>query len=779
MITIRRLERTSESDIVTAGLVRRAVIMGAVVGLVLLGLLLAGRGSAAASAQAALGPFRYDLDVDVDYVDPALAFFVPSWQLEYATCATLVNYPDAAAPVGSRLVPEIAAGMPTISADGLTYTFTIRDDFWFSPPAAGERVTAQSMKYTFERTLHRRMSSPAQPFFDDIVGAQAFIGGAATEITGIVAQGDTLTITLVEPAGDFLARVAMPFMCAVPLSLPINPDGVPAPVPSAGPYYIATWSPRQSIVALRNPHYTGTRPRHFDSIEYTIGYPPATILQRIQEGLSDHGPVPLSAHADLAARYGPNSPAAQRGRQQWFANVTPTLRYLAMNTERPLFANRYMRQAVNFALDRPAMAAQRGEHAGVVTDQYLPPQVPGFRDEAIYPLDGPDVVRALELVALAGGPPDDPAVIYTCTALVCVNSAQIVQANLRAIGIDSTIMAFPRVEQFCRARTRGEPFDITIEGWFGDYLDPWPFIGLMDGTTIRDGFCVNNNVSYFDDPAFNARMQLAHGMHGDARYEALGQLDVDLARDAAPLAAYINDNDRDFFSERIGCHVRHPIYDTNLAALCVRPAISIDDVSVTEPESGAANAVFTVRLASQDSTPVTVAFETVDESATGGADYVAASGTVTFAPGEQRQTVSVSVNADALAESTETFAVVLSAESRGTVVDGQGTATIVDRPPPPTPQPPPPQSPGPQPPTPPQPQPMPPPVQRFCRVPNVVGRTLRTARRMIRGRRCRVGRVRYARSRRARSRVISQRPRRGARLRVGARVNLVVSRGRR
>ena len=59
--------------------------------------------------------------------------------------------------------------MPTISEDGLTYTFQIRNDFAFSPPASGV-VTAQSMKYTFERTLSHEMASPASQFFTNIVG---------------------------------------------------------------------------------------------------------------------------------------------------------------------------------------------------------------------------------------------------------------------------------------------------------------------------------------------------------------------------------------------------------------------------------------------------------------------------------------------------------------------------------------------------------------------------------------------------------------------------------
>ena len=72
------------------------------------------------------GTFRYSLDQDIDYVDPALAYYLPTWEIEYATCSMLVNYPDAAAPRGARLVPDGAAAMPTVSRDGKTYTFRVR-----------------------------------------------------------------------------------------------------------------------------------------------------------------------------------------------------------------------------------------------------------------------------------------------------------------------------------------------------------------------------------------------------------------------------------------------------------------------------------------------------------------------------------------------------------------------------------------------------------------------------------------------------------------------------
>jgi hypothetical protein len=98
--------------------------------------------------------------------------------------------------------------------------------------------------------------------------------------------------------------------------------------------------------------------------------------------------------------------------------------------------------------------------------------------------------------------------------------------------------------------------------------------------------------------------------------------------------------------------------------------------------------------------------------------------------------------------------------------------------PPPPPPPPPPSPPSSPPPSPPPPSPRPP-SGKACLVPNVVGRRLATARVRIRRARCAVGRIRYARSVRARGRVLAQSPRAGARRPRGTRVRLTVSKGRR
>lgn len=109
------------------------------------------------------------------------------------------------------------------------------------------------------------------------------------------------------------------------------------------------------------------------------------------------------------------------------------------------------------------------------------------------------------------------------------------------------------------------------------------------------------------------------------------------------------------------------------------PTISINNVSVTEGNSGTTLATFTVSLSHAYTDAVTVDYATADGSATlRDNDYVQTSGTLTFAPGETSRTFSVAVNGDLHAEGNEDFVVNLSHATNATIDQAQGRATIVD-----------------------------------------------------------------------------------------------------
>lgn len=111
----------------------------------------------------------------------------------------------------------------------------------------------------------------------------------------------------------------------------------------------------------------------------------------------------------------------------------------------------------------------------------------------------------------------------------------------------------------------------------------------------------------------------------------------------------------------------------------ISPGVSVNDISVTEGNSGTTAAVFTLDLTSPVTSPVTVNWATADGTAAGGSDFTAASGTVAFAAGESQKTVTVNVVGDTTVEGNEQFTVTLSGASSGlTIADGQGIGTITN-----------------------------------------------------------------------------------------------------
>jgi ELWxxDGT repeat protein len=107
-------------------------------------------------------------------------------------------------------------------------------------------------------------------------------------------------------------------------------------------------------------------------------------------------------------------------------------------------------------------------------------------------------------------------------------------------------------------------------------------------------------------------------------------------------------------------------------------AVCIYDATVAEGHSGTQTAAFTVTLSAASTQTVTVAYATGNGTSTAGSDYQAASGTLTFAPGEISKTVTVLVNGDRLAEPNETFVVNLSNPTNAVIADGHAVGTIAD-----------------------------------------------------------------------------------------------------
>jgi len=531
---------------------------------VALGLGLLAAAGLAGPAQKKSGTLRLSSILDVDSVDPAIAYFPQSWMLEYATCAELYNYPDRPAPQGAIVLPEVASGFPKVSKDAKTQTIQLKRSYRFH---TGQRVTAANFVAAFNRDANPKLLSPARQYLHEIVGADAVIAGKAQTISGVKALGPyRLQIRTTRPLPDLVSRLTMPLFCPIAVNTP--PHEIDDPLGS-GPYYIASRVPGRQVVLERDRFYRGSRPANVDHVVFTVGPGQEACRRAVEQDELDWCDL-LSepAYREVAARYGINAP---NGR--FFFNPTLATGYIAFNHDRRAFKGPGqipLMKAINWAIDRPALVRASGYLGGKRTDQILPPAM--ARSASIYPLKAvteQNLARARALLARARFKPKK-LVLYTATSPVFFSIwAQIFRFNMTRLGIDVEIKYFGTAgAMFAAAGTRGAPFDVVTGRWTADYADPISFFGpLLDGNSLKPRG--NYNIAYFDRPKYNRAIERIDRLTGAARRRAWAALDVEMMRDDPPWAPFLNAARADFVSRSFGCFVFQPAIGVmDIAAAC-------------------------------------------------------------------------------------------------------------------------------------------------------------------------------------------------------------------
>jgi ABC-type transport system substrate-binding protein len=526
--------------------------------------LLAAGGFAGPTQKEKGGTLRIGRPRDVDSVDPALAYVPDSWMIGFATCARLYSYPDKAAPEGAIAIPEVAKGFPRVSRDGMTQTMELRRTYRFH---TGQPVTAANYVAAFNRDANPQMQSPATVYMHEIVGADAVMNGEAQTISGVRAMGPyTLEIRTTRPLGDLVSRLTMPFFCPIAVNMPVEPSGIDDPLGS-GPYYVASRVRNRQVVLERNGFYRGSRPANVDQAVWTITGREACRVAVERNELDYCGGlgIPPSTYAETAAKYGIN----RKGGQLFF-NPTLGTAFFVFNHDRPAFKGLGqipLKQAINWAIDRPALVRAAGYLGGKRTDQILPPAM--SRTANIYPLGGVTVrslARARALLAKAKLRPKR-LVLYTPIFDPDPAWAQIFQFNLKRLGIDVEISYYPTEAYYKKIGTRGEPFDVALFGGVGvDYADPNAIFVGLNGDNIRDEG--SPNVAYFDRAPYNGAIERINRLSGEARRRAWADLDVSMMRDDPPWAPYMDGARVDFISKSFGCFFFHPVYYLDVAAAC-------------------------------------------------------------------------------------------------------------------------------------------------------------------------------------------------------------------
>jgi ABC-type transport system substrate-binding protein len=507
--------------------------------------------------------------------DPPLAFSGPGAQLQRAIGARLLGIPAGPQGRAGGLAPELA-DLPTVSADGRTYTFRMRRGFGFSPPSNAP-VTADVMRFTIERALSPAFKDFVEPhlMLADLVGFDAYRRGQAAHVAGIQVRGDRLVFRLRRPAPDFPTRVSLPAFSAVPPGTPVLAHGLPLPIPSAGRFYLASHIGGAQEVLRRNPNHPAAGKGDVDAIVVTNTVDPEQAVRDVVAGRADVAAAPPAAQSgglsaawlpggDLDRRFGPQ--AARRDGPRMLRTRFPAIRFLLFNTRKGLFRDPVLRRAAVLALDPRSLSVPSGE---LPWRSPIGPGMPGAPDPDA-PVAGPDLERARALARGRGG----EALLFVNTPDRCAGCAaagQRVRRQLAEIGIRVRVKADPSTPNGWTFPDT--PADLVLAGWVYDWPDPSNVLnGMVDaGRPLGYGYGSEVADRLYDDAAGVAAVRAANRATGPARDGAYRRAAAVLERHP-PFAVTGVNNQPTLVGPRVGC-VSFPPQDLgylDLAAVCLR-----------------------------------------------------------------------------------------------------------------------------------------------------------------------------------------------------------------
>src|SRR6266540_1867274 len=289
---------------------------------------------------------------DVNYAfDPAKEYYNVTWAY-YRCCLlrTLMTYNGLdTVHEGTKLFPDLSDGEPTVSDDGLTWTFKLKSGINYAPPFQDTSVVAGDIIRALEREANDTASAHGYSFYYSEIEGFDDSDGSAGSISGLSAPDDqTLEITLTEPVGDLGFRFAMGATAPIPKGaseghdqdygrflVATGPymfegsDKLDFSVPAKEQKPVSGYDPGKSIVLVRNPSYDpdtdGLRPAYVDRMEVTIGTTGEDAANKI-----DNGDIDMDFDGVPPAQQVRKYQTTPDLKDQIHANYSDAVRYISM-----------------------------------------------------------------------------------------------------------------------------------------------------------------------------------------------------------------------------------------------------------------------------------------------------------------------------------------------------------------------------------------------------------------------------------------------------------------
>ena len=409
----------------------------------------------------------------------------------------------------------------SVSEDGLTYTFVLRENASFQD---GSPVTAQDVKWSIERAADPdTLSTTAETYLGDIVGVAEKLEGAATEVRGVrVVDDRTIEFTLDAPKAYFLAKLSYPTAYVLDQDQ-VTEDGSWLDQPNGtGPFRLAQYDIGELLILERNEHYH-LGPPHIDSVHMILSGGTAMIMYENDE-------IHLTGVGtdDLPRLLDPNdplNPELHRSAQDF------SVFYIGLNVNEPPFDDPKVRQAMNYAIDLQGIAENVLDNRVSQATGVIPPGFPSYNQNLRGYSYNPDLARELLESStyadkLASG--DFPRITLTISGSFGATVPTYLEVMLeqwRALGIEIDIQQTEWATFLQDVNDR--KYQMFSLGWIADYPDPENFLDLL-----FHGENQNNHTAY-NNPEVNRLLEEARTERDRARrFEIYNQIEQMVMDDA-------------------------------------------------------------------------------------------------------------------------------------------------------------------------------------------------------------------------------------------------------
>lgn len=429
---------------------------------------------------------------DPNHIDPALADSFQGAQVSVLLYDGLTEF-DFTDPANPELVGQVAESFEP-NADATVWTFQLRDDVTFSN---GDPVLPSSFAFAWNRAVDPVFASEIGYHFGPIEGAAEVADGSATELSGVVADDEamTLTVTLAYPFADFGGVVSHPVFSPMPeeamADLEDQTQWEQDVMIGNGPFVMAEpWTHDVSIVLARNEDYYGGLTGEtalLDGIEFVISADVDSAYADFEAGNGQTGYIPSGRFAEATGSYA-NATEPNLGLYNFYINQESQLG----GDE-----NLKLRQAIALAIDRQSINDTVYNGARQLPTGVTPPGVPGFEEGVCGEWCGYDAERAQELVdewRAEGGTLDAPVTINFNAGSGHEEVVTLIQANLQAIGLEAQLDGRDATTYFSQMREGA--CELCRAGWIWDYPVYDSAIYSLFHSASIDG----DNLARLDDP---------------------------------------------------------------------------------------------------------------------------------------------------------------------------------------------------------------------------------------------------------------------------------------